>query len=303
MPVFETMAETQVLMFLYLLVGALLARTGLIREEGRAGLISLLIWVVMPCSVLSPFLSGISRAQLSEGILSMTISAVYCLLSWWIGTLLWRKEPNGRRQVLIFSTMLPNLGNAGLPINSLVFGAQGAFYTSMQMTSSTVIGWTVGPAIYGRQGRPGEMIKAALLNPNVMAVFLGFFFSLTGLRLPGIVNRAVSGFAAMTAPLAMTLIGAALSQMQIKELFRKDILLLCLVRLAVLPVVALLLMRLLGVPETLLRVSTVLVAMPVANYTAIQAEMYGGDHQLASAIIFLTTLLSLVTVPLITLLF
>ena len=62
-------------------------------------------------------------------------------------------------------------------------------------------------------------------------------------------------------------------------------------------------MRLLGVPETLLRVSTVLVAMPVANYTAIQAEMYGGDHHLASAIIFLTTLLSLVTVPMITLLF
>ncbi|MCR4706937.1 MAG: AEC family transporter [Clostridiales bacterium] len=303
MSVFATMAETQALMFLYLLVGAILSRGGYVREEGREGMIALLIRVVMPCSVLSPFLSGIAPEHLSEGAMAMAISAAYCLGSWGIGNLLWRREPAGRREVLIFSTMLPNLGNAGLPINSLVFGAPGVFYTSMQMTSSTVIAWTAGPAIYGRRGKPAEILRAVLLNPNVVAVFLGFFFILTGLRLPGIVTRAVSGFAGMTAPLSMALIGAALSQVHVKELLRADLLLLCAVRLAVLPVAAMVIMRLLGVPETLLRVSTVLVAMPVANYTAIQAEMYGGDHHLASAIIFLTTLLSLVTVPMITLLF
>ena len=303
MSVFSTMAETQALMFLYLLTGAVLSRAGYIKEEGREGLIALLIRVVMPCSVLSPFLSGVTREQLPEGALSMCISAAYCLGSLALGRFLWRREPAGRREVLIFSTMLPNLGNAGLPINQLVFGAQGVFYTSMQMTSSTVIAWSAGPAIYGRRGKPAEILRAVLLNPNVVAVFLGLFLCLSGLRLPGIASRAVSGFAAMTAPLSMALIGAALSQVHVRELFRKDLLLLCLVRLAALPVAALFVMRLLGVPETLLRVSTVLVAMPVANYTAIQAEMYGGDHHLASAVIFLTTLLSLVTVPMITLLF
>ena len=303
MSVFATMAETQALMFLYILTGAVLSRAGLIREQGRAGLIALLVWVVMPCSVLSPFLAGITAQQLSEGAASMAIAAAYCLLSWLAGALLWRKEPPGRREVMIFSTMLPNLGNAGLPINSLVFGAQGAFYTSMQMTSSTIVSWTAGPRIYGRRGTPAEIAKAVLLNPNVVAVFVGVALSLTGLRLPGILTRAVSGFAGMTAPLAMSLIGAALSQMRVKELLRRDLALLCLLRLILLPAAALLILRLLGTPETLLRVSTVLVAMPVANYTAIQAEMYGGDHHLASAVIFLSTLLSLVTVPVITLLF
>ena len=146
-------------------------------------------------------------------------------------------------------------------------------------------------------------VKPTITNPNIIAVLLGMTMTLTGLRPPAVVCRAVSGIAGMTAPLSMVLIGSALSQVNPREALRLDVLLFCAVRLALIPAGVWLVLRLLGVPEMLAQVSAVLFGMPVANYVAIQAEMYGGDHRFASALIFVTTLLSLVTVPLITLLF
>jgi len=88
-----------------------------------------------------------------------------------------------------------------------------------------------------------------------------------------------------------------------KAILRPDVLLFCAVRLLLIPLLMIPVLRLLGVGTMLLQVSVVLFAMPVANYVAIQAEMYGGEHIFASALVFVTTLLSLVTVPLVTLLF
>ena len=303
MSVFSTMAATQLLMFLYLLTGAVCAVTGVIKEEGREGMLSFLINVVMPASVLSAYVNGLERERLIEGAQAMLICTAACLLSWGLGRLLWRREEDGRRQVLIYGTVLPNLGNAGLPVAQLVFGPMGVFYTSMQMIPSTIIGWTVGPAIYCGGGEPRALARRFLANPNIVAVLLGVFLTLTGIRLPAVIGRAITGVAGMTAPLAMVLIGAALTQVRPRALFRPDVLRFCLVRLILIPLAMLPVLRLLGAGTLLTEVSVVLFAMPVANYVAIQAEMFGSDHIFASALVFLTTLLSLVTVPLVTLLF
>lgn len=303
MSVFSNMAETQALMFLYLLAGAVCAKTGVIREQAREGMLSFLIYVVMPASILSAYVNGLERQQLLEGAQAMLICTAACLLSWALGRLLWRRAPEGRRQVLTYGTVLPNIGNAGLPISQLVFGPMGVFYTSMQMLPGTIIGWTVGPAIYNGGGRLRGMAGRLIRNPNIVAVLLGLFFALTGIRLPSVLGRAVTGLTGMTAPLSMVLIGAALTQVNPKAVLRPDVLLFCAVRLLLIPLLMIPVLRLLGVGTMLLQVSVVLFAMPVANYVAIQAEMYGGEHIFASALVFVTTLLSLVTVPLVTLLF
>ena len=303
MSVFSTMVSTQMLMFLYLLVGVVCAKTGMLKDEGRAGMLSFLVGIVMPASILSAFAIGMDRSQLVAGAQAMIVSVSGCLLSWRLGCLLWRRHPAGRREVLIYSTMLPNIGNAGLPINQLVFGSVGVFYTSMTMLPSTIVSWTVGPAIYGAGGSPKTVARRVITNPNIVAVLAGFALALTGLRLPEVCCRAIDGLAAMAAPMSMALIGASLREVDPRQVFRLDALGVCAVRLCIIPVLTFLALTALRVEPTLCRVATVLFAMPVANYTAIQAELYGGDHAFASACVFLTTLLSLVTVPLVTLLF
>ena len=302
MNVFETMASTQMLMFLYLATGMVLSKMGIITKEGRAGMLSLLICVVMPCSILNPYLEGLTMEMMKQGIAAMAVSFCGCLLSRYLGAFLWRKMPEGRREVLTYGTMLPNFGNAGLPVTQLVFGQQGVFITSMQMIPSTIIGWTVGPAIYHKKADNIEEIIRVLKNPNIVAVLLGIVILLTKMPVPSVICRAVTGFSGMTAPLSMVLIGAALSEVPVKEVAKKEVLLFCGVRLLIIPLTMLAALKLLHASQLLCQVSMVLFAMPVANYVAIQAELYGGDHRFASALVFLTTLLSLVTVPLLTLL-
>ena len=107
----------------------------------------------------------------------------------------------------------------------------------------------------------------------------------------------------MTGPLAMILIGTTLAEMDFREAFCGEAWLLSAVRLLILPLVTLLILRMTGIDWFLTSVAVTLVAMPVATTTAVLSERFGADYLLASKCVFLSTLLSLVTVPAITLLY
>ena len=143
--------------------------------------------------------------------------------------------------------------------------------------------------------------KPLLLNPSILVVFLGLFLMLTGLRPPELVQTAIRRVGDITGPLAMILIGTTLAEMKLREAFSLQAWLLSLIRLVVMPLITLgaLLLR----AETLAgQVAFVLCAMPVATNTVVLSERYGADHLLAGKAVFLSTLLSLLSVPLLTLL-
>ena len=107
----------------------------------------------------------------------------------------------------------------------------------------------------------------------------------------------------MTGPLSMMIIGAALGESDIRSAFEAGAFKLTAVRLAVLPVVYMVLLRLWGIDSLLWQVTIVLTAMPAAANTEIIAEMYGKDYQFAARCVVVSTIISLFSVPLLTLLF
>jgi len=117
------------------------------------------------------------------------------------------------------------------------------------------------------------------------------------------VSSALDRIGAMTAPLSMMMIGATLADMRPREALDRDAFALSAVRLLLLPVLFMTIMRLIGLPDEIWQVTTVLFAMPAPTNVAIIAEMYGGDYKFATKVVFVSTVLSLVTVPCITLLF
>ena len=119
-----------------------------------------------------------------------------------------------------------------------------------------------------------------------------------GGTLDGVAATAIRSIGDMTGPLAMMIIGASLAEQNARELLDLDVLLVSLMRLVVMPLIALAALRLAGVDETLVQVTVILLAMPVAYTTAILAERYNANYHFASKCVCLSTLLSLVTVPL-----
>lgn len=302
MTVFDKMVSTQMLMFLYMLTGVIAARTRILTKEARPGFISLLLNVALPCMVLDSFQQDVGVEQLIGAAQALLISAACCLGSLALGKWLWRKKPAARRPVLEYTTMLSNQGYAGMPVVELVYGAEGVFYTSFFLIPVRILIWTVGIGLFQKQEGQSRW-KSLLTNPSLIAVIIGLFFLLTPARLPGVVNTAVERLGSLTGPLSMIIIGASLSDIRPRDVLEKDVLHFSAVRLIALPLIGMAVLRALGVSEVLWQVECVLLAMPAATNCAIFAERYGYDHLFGAKCVFVSTVLSLFTVPLLALLF
>ena len=302
MNVFEKMLSTQALMFIYILVGVIISKTKVLKKEGRSSFIGLLINMTLPCMILHSFEQDVGIQELISAGHALVISACCCLAAYFIGKLIWRKKPAEKRAVMEFATMFSNQGNAGLPIISLVFGAQGVFYTSFLLIPVRVLMWTLGVSLFVKQEGKARW-KTLLINPSLLVVFVGLALLLTPLKLPQVVSTAVTNIGNMTGPLSMMIIGASLADMNLREALDRDALILSAVRLIAMPVLAMLVLRALNVNTLIWQVQATLIAMPAASNTAILAEMYGRDHTYAAKCVFVSTILSLVTVPCLTLLF
>jgi predicted permease len=293
------MINTQLLLFLYMLCGFIVSRLKIIRDDNRGVLVRVLMDVAMPMMVLNAFNKPTSGEQLRSSLLVMAIAGLSCLVTWGIGSLLWRRQPENKRKVLMYASMFSNAGNAGLPVLNLVFGPEGIFYGSMYLIPPRILQWTVGLGFFIKPQK-GSWVKNVLLNPMVVVVYIGFFIMATGWLIPGVFATAISHLGDMTGPLSMILIGATLSTMDLRTLFDRDVLEITGLRLIVFPLMMALLMRLMGIESTALHICTILLAMPVASNTASIAERYGGDYVFASACVSVSTLLSVITVPFIT---
>lgn len=293
------MIDTQVLLFLYMLCGVIVDRLRIVREDNREVLVRLLMDVVMPMMVLNAFNNPISREDLLSSLWIILVALMGCVITGLIGLVLWKKEPEYKRKVLMYASMFSNAGNAGLPIISLVFGPTGVFYASMYLIPPRILQWTVGLSLFVEH-KKGAWVKNVLLNPMVVVVYIGVILMATNWQITGALGTAIDNLGAMTAPLSMILIGVTLSHMNWRMLLDRSVLLISFLRLIAFPLLFILLLKLTHADEMTMNISVILLAMPVASNTAAMAERYGGDHVFASACVSVSTLLSIITVPVIT---
>lgn len=301
MDVLQRMIDTQTLMFIYMVCGVILRRIGIINAQSRSSFVKLLTNLLLPCMILDSFNKPLDLEELKGAALVMCVSGAMCFVGYVAGRLIWRAKPADRQGTLLFGTMFSNAGNAGTPIVSMVFGESGVVYASFFMIPVRILLWTMGVSLYVRGSRREKFTKV-LLNPCVVVVVLGVILMLMPFTITGVAATAIKGIGDMTGPLAMMIIGASLVEQNVRELLDVDALLVSAVRLVVMPLVALAALKLVGVDETLTRITVILLAMPVAYTTAILAERYNANYHFASKCVCLSTLLSLVTVPLMCLL-
>lgn len=293
------MIDTQLLLFLYMIVGFAAARVKIIREDNREVLVRVLMDIAMPMMVLNAFNKETTAEQLIASVWVMAVAFAGCVVTGLIGLALWRGQPENKRKILMYASMFSNAGNAGLPIISLVFGPTGVFYASMYLIPPRILQWTVGLGLFVKPEK-GGWIKNVLLNPMVITIYIGAVLMATNWQIPGVFGKAIANLGSMTAPLSMILIGATLSAMDWRMLLDKSVLLISALRLIAFPMLFAVGLRLLNSDLELLTICVVLLAMPVASNTAAMAERYGGDYVFGSACVSVSTLLSVITVPVIT---
>jgi malate permease and related proteins len=216
-----------------------------------------------------------------------------------VSTLVYRKLGNSDRKVLSYTTVFSNCAFMGFPVVESVFGKIGVMYASIFVIVFQILVWTYGVALFSGAATTKGQLRKALINPGNVSVLLGLALWLLPFALPRSVTNSFAIMSNLTTPLSMLVVGATLADLPLRGLLKgKELWIGTLVRLVLMPAAVFGFMRLVGAQDLPAKVAGFLTAMPAAAQTVIFAERHGEGVTLASRIVFVSTVLSTLTIPL-----
>jgi predicted permease len=289
-------------LFLIMTVGFIARKRNILNPAINKGLSDLLLNITSPFLALSSFQFAFSRDMLSAAGMVLVFAIIIHVAGILVGKILFARFNDATGKILRFITIFSNCGFMGYPVIGSLFGQRGIFLTSIYVAVFTAFIWTYGVFVFtGKADR--RSLAAALLNPGIIAVFLGMLLFLFSLKLPLPVAQTLQAVGAMTTPISMIIVGSMLADVKAGDLFSGwAIYYGALIRLLILPVVTLFILKGIGFKGILLGVCVLTVAMPAAAISVPLAESNRGDVFFASRTVFLTTILSVLTIPMVILL-
>ncbi|MDF2614243.1 MAG: transporter [Clostridia bacterium] len=297
---FYSMVNIQAVLFIYLLVGVYVRKKNIINIKTRQSFIDFIIQVALPCMIFNSFSQDISLQQLKYASLILGVSFLICFFSMGLGKLLYHKYPFEKRSILQYGAIISNAGFAGLPLVAAAYGNLALFYASIFVIPNRIFLWSAGISLF-TEADMKTRVKSVLLNPGIIAVELGLIKMLFGIPVHPAMALVIKNLGDCTGPLSMVIVGTILAEINIKTVCDKSVFNLTFVRLIFIPVVVMGVMKTLRMDPLATAVAVVLTAMPVGTTTALLAQKYGADYEFGSKCVFVSTVLSMITVPILTL--
>ena len=290
-------AQQLLIMFLYLVIGYLLFRHKILSALGSKELAGFMIKLVIPAVLIKSFCVETSAQRRWDLAISLILSVLLILLAILIARLLFPKQP-----IEHFGAAFSNAGFIGIPLVSAVLGTDAVFYIAPFILLLNLLQWTYGVCVL-RGEKLRFTFSALFLNPISIGSLIGLLLFLAGLgtHLPTAVQSVLNGIGALNTPLAMIILGIYFAQEDLRTLFTVPaVYRLCAVRLLLVPIASLALLWLIPAHAELRLALLIAASAPIGANVAVYAQIHGGDYAYASKTVVLSTLFSLITLPIIT---
>lgn len=306
MGILETAGQI-VSLFIIMIIGYALNKCKVINADTNARLVKLVINVAMPAQIITAFVSnqGIvsDKEVLSVFGISLLMHVVYFIIAVvFIYGLFVKKEQRG---TYYFMMLFGNVGFMGFPVIETIFGSEALIYAVIFNVVFQVLVYSVGIIIIRKPGEGKGLEWKKLLNMPLISASVAILLFFLKVRLPGPINSSLELLGNITTPMAMIILGSIIANMKLMELFNEwRVYVFAAMKLLVVPLVAMVVMSILPIESELIKgCMVVLSAMPVATNASMLAIEYEGDVELTSKGIFFTTLLCMLTIPVIVALF
>lgn len=292
-------------LFLMIFMGYVIVKARLLKGEDSKVISKIVLYLIIPCVIINAFQVDYTSEKVQGLLLAFAASVMLQVL---LLIIVWGAGRMGLNEVEKASVYYSNAGNLIMPIVTFVLGQEWVLYGCVFMSVQIVFVWSHGKWVLSRQSKIDW--KKILLNINMVAVFAGVFLFFTKIRLPQILNQTFGSVGSMIGPASMMVTGMLIAEMSLKDIFTNGrVYFITFLRLIAVPAVALLLLKVSslvnGSPDgkKLLLIVFLAVITPSASTITQMCQVYGNDSQYASAINVMTTLFSIVTMPLMVLLF
>lgn len=298
-------------LFLMMAVGYYFAAKGILNETVATFISKLIVVVSVPASAIDNMLRNFDKTMLGDAAIAACVSVgtILSCLALAYGIVRVFRVQKGRRGVLTVMIACANTIFIGLPVSQALFGEAASAYVLIYDMGHALMFWTLGVYIMSRDGhekQPFFSMKTLkkLLSPGLLGLLAAIILVMLEVELPVFAAKTVSYFGGLCTPLALLYVGYVLKKTGLKQLrFGKDMLLVILGRIVILPALFLLTTKLCGLPQDMSKVFVAVAAMPVMNSIPIVAGEYGSDDAFSSQCLAVTMILSLLTMPLLMLLF
>jgi hypothetical protein len=289
-------------LFLIMIMGFVIVRLKIMKAEQSKSLSMLSLYLIMPCMVLSSFqvdcTPEVQRGLLLALIAAVLIHALLIGLSIPAGKLL--KLDAVETDSLIYSSAAALI----IPLIIGILGSEWVIYTCAFVSVQLFLMWSHGKSVIC--GERGIDLKKVLTNINMISILIGIVLFVTGIRFPAPVEDAIDSVANMMGPVGMLVTGMLTGGMDLKKfLSYRRLPMIVLLRLIVIPLIVLVFLKYSGLAHfsengtTILMISLLATMTPSASTIMQMAQVYGKDADYASAINVSTTVLCIVTMPLI----
>ncbi len=293
-------ADSIIILFLLMGIGFAASKAKFLDRNGSKALSSFLVNIALPCLVVISMQIPVNADTMEKTQTTLMLALIFFAISIAVAVIVPMFIPAKYSERGVFSFMLvfSNLGFMGIPVTQAIFGTDAVFYTTLFMLPFNLLVFTIGILMLRPDMRMNFNPKL-FVNPGIIASIIGMLFFFTGFTIPSPVYDVMDYLGSTTTPLAMVVTGALLAMMPLSNLFSDyRIYILSAFRLLIIPVIVYLVISPYATDPVIFAIPVLLAAMPAAANSVILAEEYNADSALASKGVFITTLLSIVTIPL-----
>lgn len=295
---FNTALSQIFILFIIMFIGIAAKRAKIINDGVEASISTLLMKIALPSLVLTSTNFETSTEVFSNMISILLITVASYLLTILLCTLIAKGLRYDKKNANVFISLIvfANVGFMGYPVARAFFGEIGVFYTTVANLVFTFFLWTYGILLFNRKEK---LNLGKLFNIGTVSTCIAIFMFLLQLKLPYPIYTALELTGKMTTPLAMILVGSLIAEIDIIKLVsNKKVYLVSAIRLLLLPAATAYILKFLSFSEMVISICTLMAAMPSGATNAIFANQFDSKPLFASTGVFVTTLLSIITLPL-----
>lgn len=292
-------------------IGVVATRFKVITEPVKNSIATIVFNLTLPALILTSVSTvELNQKLLSNSLLVFILSHIGILFLYLTGKLsryLFRIKGK-KGNIHVVHTMLGNVAFLGYPLFSALFpGGEGLFYAVIFHLTQDIYIWTIG--VFEFNNTKNVQFKQSLkhlVNPNMVAFLLGIMMLIFGVQFPELLNKPIAGLGKTTIYLAMLYIGAVLAQNPMMKAFKKkEIYILIFNKMLLIPILLLFIINLITsifhieidmIAKTVVVMQT---SMPCMAMVVVLAKKFGSDDIHATENLFISTILSFATLPLV----
>ena len=306
MATFQSALGTTLLLFTFLLIGYVLRKKELLPRAADTVLSRLENMIFVPAVVISTFMARFTADNIGRRgsyiLVSCIVALVTLPLALAVGRLLGKDEAEER--IFRYSAMIPNFSFFGIPLVSGTLGEEALFDYLIFCIPMYVICYSIGVVWLIPSENGAKVSLKSFANPICISVLIGMVLGLIGVRLPGFPDTALSQASGCMGPVAMILTGFVVAGYGIRNLLGdRRIYIMAALRLLIIPFVVTMAFRLVLKDSPVLLYVLCFLAMPLGLNTIVIPAAYGGDTRIGASCALISSVLAVVTIPVLFLVF